>query len=101
MIGDRWGLTKDEVARRFPCDDLVSTPVLQAWRGVSVEARSEHVWRWVGQIRIAPYSYDCLDNLGRRSPQELLDLVKPAPGQHFTTGGTRPLGRILTVEPMQ
>jgi len=28
-------------------------------------------------------------------------LGDPAPGDHFTTAGTRPLGRILTVDPVQ
>lgn len=101
MIGDRWGVTDDEVGRHYPCDDIVPAPVLQAWRGVTVSASAEQVWPWVGQIRLAPYSYDWIDNLGRRSPQELLGLADPAPGEHFTLAGGRPLGRILTVEPTQ
>jgi len=31
----------------------------------------------------------------------LRDAEEPAPGQHFTTAGTRPLGRILAVEPKE
>jgi len=75
VIGDRWGVTNDEVVRHYPCDDVVSAPVLQAWRGVTVHATPDDVWPWVSQIRLAPYSYDWIDNLGRRSPQELRDLV--------------------------
>ncbi len=89
MIGDRWGVSDEEVARPYPCDDLVSTPTLQAWRGVTVHASRSTVWRWVVQIRLAPYSYDWIDNLGRRSPQELRNLPDPVPGQHFTTGRVR------------
>ena len=99
MIGDRWGVTADEVARRYPCDDLVLAPVLQAWRGVTVHAPSEQLWPWIGQIRLAPYSYDWIDNLGRRSPRELRRLPEPAPGQPFSRVGGRPVGRILAVEP--
>ena len=99
MIGDRWGVTEHEVARRYPCDDEVPQPVLQAWRGVTVRAAPERLWPWVAQIRLAPYSYDWIDNLGRRSPQHLIETTEPAAGQHFTTTGTRPMGRILSVQP--
>ncbi len=99
MIADRWGVSAEEVARRYPCDDFVPAPVLQAWRGITVHAPSSDVWPWVAQIRLAPYSYDWIDNRGRRSPQELRGLAEPAPGQHFTAVGGRPTGRILSVEP--
>jgi hypothetical protein len=26
MIGDRWGVTQEETACRYPCDDLVPDP---------------------------------------------------------------------------
>jgi hypothetical protein len=99
MIGDRWGVSDEEVARRYPCDDLILTPTLEAWRGVTVLAPRSTVWSWVVQIRLAPYSYDWIDNLGRRSPQELSTLTDPVPGQPFTTAGGRPAGRVLSVEP--
>ena len=99
MIGDRWGVTIEDVARRYPCDEIVTKPALQAWRGVTVNAARADVWPWIGQIRLAPYSYDWIDNLGRRSPQQLRDIPEPAPGQHFTTAGGRRVGRILAVEP--
>ena len=100
MIGDRWGVTDAEVARAYPCDDLVRTPVLEAWRGVTVDAAPDAVWPWIRQLRLAPYSYDWIDNLGRRSPRELRDLPDPVPGDPFTTAAaTRPLGRVLSVTP--
>lgn len=100
MIGDRWGVTHEEVTRRYPCDDLVPDPVLQAWRGVTARARPEHVWLWVAQIRLAPYSYDWIDNLGRRSPQVLRGLPEPVVGDSFTAAlGGRRFGRLLAVEP--
>lgn len=98
MIGDRWGVTDAEVARRYPCDDVVRNPVMQAWRGVTVDAPAQRVWPWVAQIRLAPYSYDWIDNLGRRSPQRLCGLPDPVAGESFTTAATRRLGRILSVE---
>jgi hypothetical protein len=100
VIGDRWGVTQAETTRPYPCDDLVPDPVLQAWRGVTVRARPEHVWPWLAQIRLAPYSYDWIDNLGRRSPQDLRGLPEPMVGESFTAvlGGFR-FGRIAAVAP--
>jgi hypothetical protein len=99
VIGDRWGVTPTETTRRYPCDDLVPDPVLEAWRGVTVRARPEHVWPWVAQIRLAPYSYDWIDNLGRRSPQNLRGMPEPVVGESFTSAlGGRRCGRIIAVE---
>lgn len=99
MIGDRWGVTRNETTRSYPCDDFVVSPALQAWRGVSVSAPPAAVWPWVAQVRLAPYSYDWLDNLGRRSPRELQGLPEPHVGEAFTTAGGRKLGRIVSVDP--
>ena len=88
-----------EVARRYPCDDIVTAPVLQAWRGVTVGAPPERVWPWVTQLRLAPYSYDWIDNLGRRSPRQLRALPDPRPGESFTATAGRPVGRVLSVVP--
>jgi len=101
MIGDRWGVTDEDVARHYPCDDIVRTPVLQAWRGVTVDVSAEELWPWIGQIRLAPYSYDWIDNLGRRSPRELRMMAEPVAGERFTRSGGRPLGRILAVDPVE
>lgn len=99
MIGDRWGVTDNEVSRSYPCDKYVVSPALQAWRGVRVQAPAAMVWPWVCQIRLAPYSYDWIDNLGRRSPRQLMNLPGPRAGEPFTTAGGRTLGRVLLVEP--
>lgn len=94
MLGERWGVTDQDVARRFACDDLVPAPAQQLWRGVSVAAQPEALWPWVGQLRLAPYSYDLVDNLGRRSPRELCGLPEPAVGDRFAV-----VGRIAAVTP--
>jgi hypothetical protein len=70
-----WGTTPDEVARHYPADDLLDgEPGLRTaalTRAVTVRAPAELTYRWLCQISQAPYSYDWLDNLGRRSPREL------------------------------
>ena len=99
MIGDRWGVSAAEVDRRYPCDELVTAPALEAWRGVTVDASPERVWPWVRQVRLAPYSYDWLDNLGRRSPRRLRDLPDPVSGDAFTALAGRPVGRVVSVAP--
>ena len=99
MIGDRWGVTTAETARAYPCDRFAPNPVLQAWRGVTVHTTPDRVWPWIRQLRLAPYSYDWIDNLGRRSPRHLLDLPEPRVGNNFTSVGGRPRGRIVSLDP--
>jgi hypothetical protein len=98
MIGDRWGVTDSEVLRSYPCDAYVTAPALVAWRGVHVQAPSTVVWPWICQLRLAPYAYDWIDNLGRRSPQRLMSLPEPRVGEAFTASGGRKLGAIVSVD---
>lgn len=99
VIGDRWGVSESETLRSYPCDDFVASPAVRAWRGVRVEASAEAVWPWVAQVRLAPCSYDWIDNLGRRSPRELAGLPEAKVGDRFTTAGGRAVGRIVSVDP--
>ena len=99
MIADRWGVTVAETRLVYGCDAFVARPTLRAWRGVTVAAAPEVVWLWVRQIRLAPYSYDWIDNLGRRSPRVLADLPEPQVGDPFTASAGRSVGRVLAVDP--
>ena len=87
------------MARPYACDAFVTTPALEAWRGTSVDAPPDLVWPWVAQIRLAPYSYDWVDNLGRRSPRTLLGLDEPVVGETFTACAGRPVGRVVAADP--
>jgi hypothetical protein len=66
-----WGTTDADRSTSFPCDAYVLPPRISYYRGVEVLAPREIVYRWLCQIRFAPYAYDWLDNFGRQSPREL------------------------------
>ncbi|MGH9883736.1 MAG: hypothetical protein ACRD6N_20115, partial [Pyrinomonadaceae bacterium] len=56
------------------------------FRGVTIHASPEMVFRWLCQLRVAPYSYDLIDNFGRQSPQQLTPgLNQLAVGQDLMT----------------
>lgn len=67
----QWGSTEAERARPMPCDGLVELPDERLHRALEVDAAPATVFRWLCQLRAAPYSYDKLDNFGRTSPQQL------------------------------
>src|SRR6266550_4356121 len=70
-VSHTWGTTPDERTLAFPCDRFIPNPDDTVFRGVTINAPVEIVFRWLCQMRVAPYSYDWLDNGGRRSPREL------------------------------
>jgi hypothetical protein len=84
-LPQRWGATTAEAEATYPCDGLAEAPYIALTRAIDVDAPVTVVFRWLCQLRIAPYSYDWVDNLGRRSPRELtpgLDQLER--GQSFT-----------------
>jgi hypothetical protein len=72
-VSATWGTTAAERDMPFPCDGLVASPDAMLYRGVTIEASQPLAFRWLCQLRVAPYSYDCIDNWGRRSPRHLID----------------------------
>jgi len=90
-----WGTTPAEDRAAYPADALVGPDARRMTRAVDVAARPETTWRWVCQIAVAPYSYDLLDNLGRRSPRT------PTPGAEHVEVGQRMavVFRVVEVDP--
>lgn len=66
-----WGARADERRLTLPCDALLPQAPVRLHRAVSVAAPPTLLYAWCCQLRRAPYSYDWIDNRGRRSPQEL------------------------------
>jgi hypothetical protein len=59
------------MAAAYHCDDVLPEPAAVWFRAVTVKAPRAVVFRWLCQMKIAPYSYDLLDNFGRPSPRTL------------------------------
>ncbi|MBI4249944.1 MAG: hypothetical protein HY611_10620 [Elusimicrobia bacterium] len=67
-----WGVTSEECSLAFPCDRFSQPSYIAYFRGITVMADPETIFRWLCQLKAAPYSYDWLDNWGRQSPQRLI-----------------------------
>ena len=67
LPGSSWGDTAAERAMALPCDPLMPDPDSIYHRAVDVDAPPEQLFRWLCQLRAAPYSYDWIDNRGRRT----------------------------------
>ena len=82
-----WGITDEEKKIRFPCDEQPNLPEKIYYRGMTINAEPKHIYSWLCQMRVAPYSYDWLDNFGRRSPRKLSPGITDLKlGQVFMTG---------------
>lgn len=79
-----WRATAAEVAAEYPCDRFVTGPSVACYRAADANADAAGLFRWICQLRVAPYSYDLLDNLGRPSPRTLTpELHRLEVGQTF------------------
>ncbi len=90
-----WGSTATERASHFPCDDLAFESDVALYRAVGIAAAPDLTYRWLTQLRAAPYSYDLIDNFGRPSPARLTPGIDAlAAGQRIMT-----IFRIVSFEP--
>jgi hypothetical protein len=70
-----WGATAEEVRRPFPGADLVPGGSRSATMAVTIDAPPSRVWPWLVQMGVDRggwYSWDRLDNFGRRSAERIL-----------------------------
>jgi len=84
MLGLNWCASVAERKAPLPSDELLPGARTRCDRAISIDASLPLVFRWLCQLRIAPYSYDVLDNLGQRSPRQLIPgLERLQVGQRF------------------
>lgn len=70
----RWGATCEEVRDAFPGEDIIPGAVRGATMAVTIDAPPSNVWPWLQQMgyrRAGWYSWDLLDNFGRRSAETI------------------------------
>src|SRR5262245_59349724 len=91
-LASSWGATAAERAMPFPCDGSLARVDAAYFRAVSVQAPAQVVFRWLCQLRAAPYSYDWIDYGGRQSPRRL------TPGLEQLQVGQRVMTIFLLVD---
>ena len=100
-----WGTTEAERRAPYPADRYLEQPDDVVYRAVDVDAPAGVTFRWLCQLRVAPYSYDWIDNFGRQSPRTLtpgleqlavgqrvmtfFELIDFVPGRHLTARSLR------------
>lgn len=57
--------------------DIPGTKCREVLRNIKIHAGAADIFLWLNQLRVAPYSYDWLDNRGRRSPGYIIENMPP------------------------
>ena len=81
-ISKTWGTTASERKLAYPCDAYLPDPNDQYFRGITIHASPDVVFRWLCQLQAGAYSYDPFGKLasaGKGTRPKLtpgLDLLK-------------------------
>lgn len=92
VIFQNWGAAEHEIRGTVVGDDLVPNARLVATRSITLQAPPDAVFPWLRQMgfkRAGWYSYDLIDNLGRRSARS----IEPR-WQNVNTGDRVPAGPL-------
>ena len=95
MFLDSWGATPEEVANIVVGDDLCADARVIATRCITISAPPDEVFPWIRQMgfgRAGWYSYDWMDNLGRKSARR----IHPE-WQHVSSGDRVPAGPMTFI----
>ena len=65
-----WQVTEAEKQLVYPCDTYLQSADEFLYRAVTISASPRVVFDWLCQLRVAPYSYDWIDNAGKQSPRQ-------------------------------
>lgn len=57
--------------------DIPHTDCRELLRCIEIHANTTDIFVWLKQLRIAPYSYDFIDNKGRKSPDYIIENLPP------------------------
>jgi len=76
MIFQFWGATNEEIESSVIGDDICKNATLVATRSITIAAPPQDIFPWIRQMgfgRAGWYSYDWIDNLGRKSATTIHD----------------------------
>ena len=57
--------------------DISNTDSRELLRRIEINAGAPDIFVWLNQLRIAPYSYDFIDNKSRKSPRYIIENLPP------------------------
>ena len=57
--------------------DIPDSECRELLRNIEINAGISDIFLWLKQLRIAPYSYDCIDNKCRKSPDYIIENLPP------------------------